>query len=273
LIAQQDHNMPRLQTTPACFDEQMYAQLPSVQEAHQAIKQRWDRFESFARDASQALAGSGIEHDIGVCLLHRHFAVAPGELMLEDLQHVNASRALVTSARPRPQGQPIAPSRWGLVAGESPALVPSSVPSFVPLEFSSDPAVARIGRRLANRPGAIDSLGTLLQQHGLDDILGIAVLRRDGLTAGRQEIHVEDTQGDASVVTVQRQGEMDFTSLVETSWMLMSGNASANAACFIYCYTWCISREGHHEEPHTREHDKVREHVPGERKTPAPDAG
>jgi hypothetical protein len=260
LIAQQDHNMPRLQTTPGCFDEQMYAQLPSVQEAHQSIKQRWDRFESFARDASQALAGSGIEHDIGVCLLHRHFAVAPGELMLEDLQHLNAGRALVTSARPPPPGPPIAPTRWGLVAGESPAFVPS----FVPLEFSSDPAVAHIGRRLANRLGVVESLGTLLKQHGLDDILGIAVLRRDGLTAGRQEIYVEDTQGDASVMTVQRQGDMDFTSLVETGWMLMSGKASANAACFICCYTWCISREGCHEEPHTREHDKVREHVPGD---------
>ncbi len=255
--------MSSLHTAPDQFNAQLYAQLPPVEQANHALGRRWNRFESFAKDASRALNGSGVEHDIGVCLLHRHFAVDPGELMVEDFKQVDEGRAPVTSPQARRQDAAIAPSRWVFVAGDSPA--------FFPLEFSSDPAVARVCSRLATRPAVIESLGTLLGRHELDDILGLAVLRRDGLWAGRDEIYVEDTHRDASVVTVQPQSGVDFASLVSTGWMLTSGTATANAACFIYCYTWCISREGYHEQPHTREHDKVRKHVPGERKTPAPD--
>jgi hypothetical protein len=256
--------MPLLATTPDQFDGQMYAQLPSVEQAHRALQQRWARFESFAQDASRALSGSGIEHDIGVCLLHRHFAIGPGELMVEEFKQVDEGRALVTAPQPLPQNQAVAPSRWAWVASDAPA--------FVPLEFSSDPAVARICRRLATRPAVLACLGTLLKQHGLDDILGLSVLRRDGLWAGRHQIYVEDTRQDASVVTVRDHREVNDVSLVGTGWMLKAGTTTANVACFIYCYTWCIAREGHHEQPHTREHDNVRTHVPGERKTPAPTA-
>lgn len=255
--------MALLETAPDRFDERMYAQLPSVEQAHRSIHQRWDRFESFAQDASRALSGSGIEHDIGVCLLHRHFAMGPGELMVEEFKHVDEGRALVTCPRSRPKDLSIAPSRWALATGDSPL-------AFAPLEFSSDPAVARICRRLEHRPAVIESLGALLRQHGLDDVLGLAILRRDGLWAGRHEIYVEDTHQDASVVTVRHHSEVNDASLVGTGWMLKAGTATANVACFIYCYTWCIAREGYHEQPHTREHDNVREHVPGERKTPAP---
>jgi hypothetical protein len=223
-------------TTPDRFDEQMYAHLPSVEQAHRLINRRWDRFEAFAKDASQALSGSGIEHDIGVCLLHRHVAVGPGELMVEEFKHLDGGRALVTSAQPRPHDRAIAPSRWAWVTGDSPA--------FVPLEFSSDPAVARICRRLENRPAVMASFGALLRQHALDDILGLAVLRRDSLWAGRHELYVEDTHRHASVVTVRHQREVNGAPLLGTGWMLKAGKATANIACSIHCYTWCISREG-----------------------------
>jgi hypothetical protein len=163
--------------------------------------------------------------------------------------------------QPRTHSKSIAPSRWSLADGDS--------VEFIPLEFSCDPAVLSSCRRLKAQPLLTESLGTLLKRHGLDDILGIGVLSRDQLTAGPGEIYVEDSQREASVITARKRSDVDTGSLVETSWMLSAGETVTNAACFIYCYTWCIAREGYHEEPHTREHDAVRKHIPGERKIPS----
>lgn len=138
---------------------------------------------------------------VGAVLLHRHFDLAVGQEICEVPIVDQFGAALLSS--PSVRGRDQLPHRWRL-AGDG----------WMPLEYSSDPAVARYQAE-ANR--FMTPFARLVLRYGLEPLIGLAITPRDALTCTAGEVFFEETITKASVVRCVAESESDQL-FINTLW-------------------------------------------------------
>lgn len=211
------------------FSVNAYNQLPQLDEATANLERVRAAFDEFVREASMIVTKSNLgKGQIGAFLLHRHWKVTPGSLMVERPRLLESGKiALVTAptneARARLTG--VEPSRWA---------APSAARPMEPLEFSADAFVIEIGRKIATTRGLIPSLARLVSGYNLQRIIGFMVVPRKGLSTQRYPDFVETNFDNMSIVTGERLSARAKREVITTGWPLASTRMGTVFAC-CYC--------------------------------------
>lgn len=166
------------------YSDKAYNALPDVESAYDELVSSFDLRVVLA-EAAQVFRRHSMG-GLGLFLLHRHFDVARGEIVVEERRKIcGGGYELVSKARRVvPDSRVgVAASRW-LFCGTS---------RLRPIEYSRDDFVRNGNRILAERPRFVDELGEFLHRQGLVGRMGLAVARREGVLLGDGEVFVETT--------------------------------------------------------------------------------
>jgi len=197
------------------FDGDYYNRLPMLDDAtRRLIRVRRD-FDRFTRDATALLADTEFcNGEIGALLLHRHWPVRAGQIMVERPTTLkDGTTALRTASMSATRAMKVAatPSRWAAPEPDS---------WIVPLEFSTDPSVARVNERLSSSQTILQSLGDLLRRYGLEKIVGFMIVPRQTLRQASNCDYVETNEQNVSIITAEHLSASDRQSHVRTGWSL-----------------------------------------------------
>jgi hypothetical protein len=206
-------------------------------------RQAQPHFDEFLSKAKEAVQDSGLEDVLGFRLIHRHFPLADGCVMVEEVGEHKGDLALITSAQPIGDAKEknARAASWAISGGD-----------LVPFEFSRDPAVEAGLELVMAQTGIIDSLKALIEHYKFEDLLALSILKREGLGSNPEEIPYGETSfGGKSVVTLRYP---DSERIITTAWTL---GEEKKHGCHPYCTYWCqsdlttgYSHEGHHDNAH-----------------------
>ena len=184
--------------------------------------------EEAAAAAATLFRGAGLKDIAGIAMLHQHFHLAAGEVLLERKQ--GADRVVVTpvpvaeaaAAGARPYMFKVAPRAGGGFR-------------YVPLEFAAAELVDPADLDALAAPAFIDALGALLEASGGLNIVGVALLRHRGHVAAvdgstmelTDELNRALTIMPQSHVPAPRNGEETITT--RTVWTF--GDRAGEDAC------------------------------------------
>lgn len=215
--------------TKTTFDVKVYNELPQLESATGTLNAAKAAFDVFIREASTLLGSSNVaDGQVGAFLLHRHWALKPGTIMVERPRVLESGKvALVTAATDEAKARrtQIQPSRWS---------APSRRRPFVPLEFSSDPFVAEVGMRLFGQRALLAALAGVLQKHGLERTIGFMIIPRKSLRTERYPDFVETNRDGMSIVTGEKLSATAKREVIMTGWPLATTRVGSVFAC-CYC--------------------------------------
>ncbi|KAK9641238.1 hypothetical protein HCH54_008992 [Aspergillus fumigatus] len=185
------------------YDPDAYNSLPTLSVGAQSFQDKGAR-NVLRSDIRDLFLRRGVHKRYGIALLHRHFPIATTQRLV-DYRNVSAPWEADGNA------DRIVPKYQGAIVPRSYRLFRDS---FMPYEFdfaeveeSSHPALQ--GTRDAE---FLTELSALLEQHGLEDVLGLRIL--DGRDS---ELSVEVTEGRANIMLPRRAFEPE--SLIEALWV------------------------------------------------------
>ncbi|KAH2989205.1 hypothetical protein KXV25_009400 [Aspergillus fumigatus] len=185
------------------YDPDAYDSLPTLSVGAQSFQDKGAR-NVLRSDIRDLFLRRGVHKRYGIALLHRHFPIATTQRLV-DYRNVSAPWEADGNA------DRIVPKYQGAIVPRSYRLFRDS---FMPYEFdfaeveeSSHPALQ--GTRDAE---FLTELSALLEQHGLEDVLGLRIL--DGRDS---ELSVEVTEGRANIMLPRRAFEPE--SLIEALWV------------------------------------------------------
>jgi hypothetical protein len=221
--------------TQSSFDVAIYNALPKLDAATAALAKLKTQFDKFVKEACGLLADTALKNgELGAFLLHRHWNLQAGRLMVERPRVLQSGRvALVTAATDSPSAiaSGVMPSRWA---------APDARQAMVPLEFSSDPFVLEVNGVLAKLPRLPTSLVKILHQHKLQNTIGFMVIPRKSLDLRDFEDLVETNDEDISIVVGERLSPLDKLNRIKTGWPLSWTRTGSVWRC---CY--CSHGPGH----------------------------
>lgn len=201
------------------YDPDAYNSLPTLSVGAQSFQDKGAR-NVLRSDIRDLFLRRGVHKRYGIALLHRHFPIATTQRLV-DYRNVSAPWEADGNA------DRIVPKYQGAIVPRSYRLFRDS---FMPYEFdfaeveeSSHPALQ--GTRDAE---FLTELSALLEQHGLEDVLGLRIL--DGRDS---ELSVEVTEGRANIMLPRRAFEPE--SLIEALWVF---GPELVDAC--HCKSYCV---------------------------------
>jgi|GEM_PF-4769976 len=190
-------------------DRLSYNELGEVEATYSMVREHQE-FDDFLVEFASLAYEHGLTEKVGAFLLHRHFMAEPEKVLVEVPQQVEGGRiALVTSPRAVVSSDDYTSFRWRLSSGSE----------FTPLEFTADPAAARVLNKLAQLPEFIDGYSEMLRKYGLEDLLGLCITDKESLKPTRNEWLVEYNRPDASVVIIERMDKDESQGLIPTVWV------------------------------------------------------
>ncbi|CAF1595953.1 unnamed protein product, partial [Didymodactylos carnosus] len=151
---------------------------------------------------------NGLERAVGVCLLHKHFDVKSNEILLET-NHDNTSKlAPVASSSIKDE---VLPYMWKM----------GKDMCWSPLEFvyNTEQNKDAFGKVMQNE-GFLRTVGMIMLQLKVDDILGLSLLHRDhisGAAGGTMETTNEISR-ELTVVPLDKTVKCDHHETVQTLW-------------------------------------------------------
>lgn len=189
---------------------QRYNMLPSVEDSNDSLKLS-PHFLGFLGKAEEVVTRYEFEPYVGLRLIHNHFPVDQNQLMVEEYQLIEGTPSLVTYAHD-----------FDLASdkGAVPASWIFSTDEFEPMVFetSTDFAVKTGVRHLQENYEFMEEMGPLLKKSSLSHILSVALLRRDSLNVGDQQIYMEINDGDSRKSVVQLWSVNDTNNAIRTTW-------------------------------------------------------
>jgi hypothetical protein len=203
-----------------------YNALDGVEDANAQLSERGS-LTTFLADFELLAMAHGVTDEFGAFLLHRHFDVNDGQMILERPEvSEDGEHALVAAPRPN-QSTDSLPTRWMLTSSEGER-------NFVPIEFSTDTGAVTGAAQLVDAPSFVDEFATLITDHGLDDLLGLCVVSREHLEPADEESWwVEESTHESSVVVVRPRSDARADD-IETVWIPVPV-----AGCGMKCRTLC----------------------------------
>ncbi|OJW52806.1 MAG: hypothetical protein BGO67_00545 [Alphaproteobacteria bacterium 41-28] len=189
-----------------------YNSLPAVEDSNKEL-QVSTFFAPFLKEAESVVVQYELEPYIGLRLIHRHFPVEGNQLMAEEYQTYKEQPSLVTSAYEVDGAllKGMIPASWILAHGDG-----DEVTVF---EASNDAAVHTGSKMIQKNPEFLDEMGKLLEDNNLNNILAVALLKRDALVASENQIYLEinDSEHDKSIVQLWDVSKQNKDAIV-TSW-------------------------------------------------------
>jgi len=217
------------------FDHNVYNALPTLEDANSNLSKRKNSFERFVREASDLLRATSLGNgELGAFLLHRHWTVEKGSMMVERPRVLESGRvALITASVEADSAleSGVMPSRW---------CAPTVNRPVVPLEFSSDPFVLEVCKVLADQQPLLSDLAQMLQKHKLQKAIGYMVIPRQSLSSENFDDFVETNKDRISIVTGERLSPLERVSRIRTGWPLSWSRIGSVWKC---CY--CSHGPGH----------------------------
>lgn len=186
-------------------------------------------------ELARLIAAHGAQDRLGVCLLHKHFALDDDEVIVERITHESAHigpQALAGAA-------PLVPYMWRYS---------SAVKTWLPVEFvEADSISDGLGEFVRTELPAMTELlaeaAAYLQAKGLDDVYGIALLHRGRLFGDARPGKLWETDGDRKRALILRTiplPEVESSEWMETLWQFENGRAEA----FVFCENHTVTADG-----------------------------
>ncbi|MEG4111251.1 MULTISPECIES: glycerol-3-phosphate ABC transporter substrate-binding protein [unclassified Microcoleus] len=172
----------------------------------------------------------GLQKQVGICLLHKHFDLADNERLVEEFDGHNAY------VKPTAEYGDAIPYMWKVEKDRA-----SGNWVWFPLEFVrvSEAVSAAIKRSEAvvNNSEFLNEIAGKLSDLGMTDMFGISILHRDAIKVAEGEILVESTDDEARVLTlssVPRQ-DVDRATLTQTLWQFPNDEGVEVGAMCSHC--------------------------------------
>ena len=208
-----------------------YNRLPNdVDAAHQTLEHEPGHIETI-RGALRIIRDHDADDYLGLFLLHRHFACAPGSLFVERRYTPRKGHApvLVTKGEPAKESATrISPHRFAIARdGRVQAL-----------EFTTDATVAAMHRRFAEDARLARELGRYFAERGVSSMLGVGIYVRTGTMGKATSVFLEETlhKDRASVVHVLPRLPHQVGRAIPTLWTFGdNGFGCCNGQCVAYC--------------------------------------
>ncbi len=217
-----------------------YNRLPTVEDADRELKAK-QSFNEFLEEARKIVVASGLSEYIGLRLIHNHFDLSEGEVMVEYFGVHNGTPSLITSAFNATVAQEKEAFPSGLIFTDSKVMV---------FELSTDPAVKVGFLKMQQNPEFVEQLRRLVENYGLQKLIAIGVIKRDGLLfdAGKRYVEKSFISFGRGESVVQVTTPDDPESLIPTSWYF--GEDPLRQGCHpMNCLSYCLrdySRGGVH---------------------------
>jgi len=215
-----------------------YNKLSTVEEADKNLHSN-PKFESVLKKAGEIITHNELESYFGLRLIHRHFPLKNNQIMVEEHQILSGKPSLVTYAHSLEEAKEkqVFLSSW--------MFSPDSNDIYA-FEATIDEA-AKTGAMLVQRnPQFLDDMEKLLRENNLNNLLSLAVLKRESLPATKDQIYLEvnSSSEETSVVQLWNDKESPHNSIV-TSWsfngpsqLKCSSKCSATSSGHAYSHTW-----------------------------------
>lgn len=237
-----ENNMYSIENINPILHASLYNTLSSVEEANLELLQRTS-FSDFLKKMEEIVLFHGLEDYVGLRLIHRHFKLIPGQVMLESFEHYEMIPSLVTSACDitLAQKQKAVPSGWIFSGTEM-------LPTF--FEFSTDEAIKTGVRLLQNSFTFFPEVKATIKAFNFQDLIAVALLRRDNLSAEKNQIYMEKNYHNKEQSVVQLMSEEAISHSIKTAWSF-SGARQARCRPESYC---AADEYGRHDswEGHTK---------------------
>lgn len=172
----------------------------------------------------------GLQKQVGICLLHKHFDLADNERLVEEFEGNNAY------VKPTAEYSDAIPYMWKVeqnrVSGEW---------VWFPLEFVrvTDAVAATLERSEAvvNNSEFLNEIASKLSELGMTEMFGISILHRDAIKISEGEILVESTDDEARVLTFSsvRREDIDASTLTQTLWQFPHAEGFEVGAMCSHC--------------------------------------
>lgn len=227
-----------------------YNELEDVIVASQRLVRTGNTFEEYFSVLSRSAHELGAPDGLGVLLVHRHWRLEPGGMMVERRGSFRDRPALITA----PEGQPAtlcAPIRW-VVDGEA----------LVGMEYSDDPDAVAVSTALARHSRFIQTFIDITRGFGMADLCGLAVTRRTHLRCRDREFYLEFNGNNCSVV-VATSLTMKGNDAIDTVWPFPTGPvAGCTSRCRQTHRTRCVRSGDQHRQVHDFDHVSSHEYTP-----------
>lgn len=187
-------------------------------------------------EVGKILCMQGINERLAVCLLHNHFHLHDGEVLLE--RYIDENLIEISPIK-HDVNQKIYPYMWRALKSANEEFC------WYPIEFTSidgDYSLPDV-TTLNLIAQALDSLGIL-------DIFGIAIVHRE-LSQNDQTILLETTDVETRTLSIQVTDKSVLLDddISETLWkFLETDHYSISGVCERHCYSHCVSHCRRHED-------------------------
>ncbi|MEG4283649.1 glycerol-3-phosphate ABC transporter substrate-binding protein [Microcoleus sp. A006_D1] len=172
----------------------------------------------------------GLQKQVGICLLHKHFDLSNNERLVEEFDGNNAY------VKPTAEYGDAIPYMWKVEQNQI-----SGEWVWFPLEFvrvtEAVSAAVERSKAVVNNSNFLNEIAGKLSQLGMTGMFGISILHRDAIKVAEGEILVESTDDAARVLTfssVPRQN-VDRTTLTQTLWQFPNAEGFEVGAMCSHC--------------------------------------
>lgn len=187
-----------------------YNKLPGVMKAHRSALCAHN-FHSALEEVGQVLERSGLQDVLGISLLHRHNDLGNGEIMVQRSEQLDDGGIALVTAKVSAidVSEPLCPTVWR-VGTDMPV---------EPLEYCLGADSGLTNDFFVKNQHVFADVASVLKRNGLDELLGLSLLREHVLGDNRGEsiaIETTDLKRNANVVTLRKREEcVDF---ITTLW-------------------------------------------------------
>lgn len=190
----------------------IYNKLLYIEDSDRKLKQ-FPHFEKFLKASEEVVCRYDLAEHVGLRLIHRHFDLQEGQIMIENFQVVKDVPSLVTNAYNilEVQEEEVKPSSWFFTQSISDPI------SF--FEFSSDPSVKQGIKKLEKDYEFFDEIKKVTEEFEIQTLMAISLLKRENLIAKDNEEYREINYEDISKSIVQIANVDEHDSInIRTTW-------------------------------------------------------
>ncbi|PZV18575.1 MAG: glycerol-3-phosphate ABC transporter substrate-binding protein [Leptolyngbya sp.] len=191
------------------YKPEVFENLDTFESAREQLEDKKD----LLPELGDVIRRHGLNQQIGISLLHKHFDLTHEERLVEEFADNHAY------IKPSTDCNDSLPYMWKLEQDEQ-----SGERLWVPLEFVDSMATAATtveqATVVANNPLFLKELAEKLSDLNVADLFGFSVLHRDEIHVAAGNILVESTDEDARVLTFSAlpREKVDPTTLTQTLW-------------------------------------------------------
>lgn len=178
-----------------------------------AIRDRVELAKEDLIELGSVIRSYGLQEQVGICLLHKHFNLSAEERLVEEFEGNNSY------IKPTTEYSDAIPYMWKV----EPSQVSGELVWF-PLEFvrNTKQVAAAVERSEAvvNNQDFLKAMAAKLSELGLSNMFGISILHRDAIKIAEGEILVENTDDEGRFLKFSSvpKPEVDPATLTQTLW-------------------------------------------------------